>query len=227
MFTCGKVFADINVELDVVFSDSTIQCRYLYVLAPSAGRTNDTLAVFDTLHFNGPNRVSLFYSVHSGCKNTLSMVDSAGVHLLSSPFRISSQRTTFVVVVGKRQIEVTCKDYLYLRKNDDEQSYYVFLLIFFVVKLLMTTIFVLFLKLPKRIIIIASVAFFLNAFVDWLLPLHYLFRLLLIMLAEYLLIAIVVRRYMSSWLQAALLVLAVNITGYGIIVVLYILYVFW
>ena len=226
MFACGKLFAGIGVELDVVFSDSTIQCRYLYVLHPAANGANDTLAVFDTLSFNGINRVSLFYSVHSGGINALSMVDSAGVHFVSNTFRVSPRHTVFAVVVGERQIEVAGKDYLYLRKNDNEQSYYVFLLIFFAVKLLMTTVFVLLSKLPKRIIFIASGAFLLSAFIDWLFPLNHLYRLFLIMLTEYLLIALAGRKSIS-WLRAALLVLVVNLIGFGIIVFLYIMYVFW
>ena len=226
VITYGKAFADINVELDVVFSDSTVQCRYLYVLCPAKYGVNDTLAVFDTLSFNGTNRVSLFYSAGMNEKNILSMVDSGGVHVVSKPFRVSSQRTTFAVIVGERKIKVTGKDYLYLRKNDDERSYYIFLLIFFVAKLLMTTIFVLFSKLPKRIIPVASGAFLLSAFFDWLFPLNYLYRFLLIIIAEYLLIALVGRKFIS-WLRAARLVLAVNIVGYGFIAFLYILYVFW
>ena len=82
--SCGKAFANIDVELDVVFNDSTFQCRHLYVLCPAADGTKDTLAVFDTLLFNGRNRVSLFYSVHSEGKNMLSMVNSAGVHVESN-----------------------------------------------------------------------------------------------------------------------------------------------
>jgi len=226
MFTCGKVFAGVNVELDVVFSDSTVQCQYLYVLRPAADGANDTLAVFDTLSFNGRNRVSLFYTADFAGKNMLSMVDFAGVPIISNPFNISPRRTTFAVVVGERQIEVAGKDYLYLRNNNNEQSFYVFLLIFFVVKLLMTTVFVLFTKLPKRVISIASGAFLLSAFFDWLFPLNYLYRLLLMMLAEYLLIALVGRKSIS-WLRAALLVLIVNIAGFGIIFFLFMCYTFW
>ena len=167
LLTCGRLFADVSVELDVAFGDSAIYCRYLYVLCPAANGTNDTLAVFDTLSFNGQNRVSLFYSVRSGCKNTLLLVDSAGVQLASNPFRISPRRTTFAVVVGRQQITVSGKTYL-----------------------------------------------------------NYLFWFLIILLAEYLLIALVCRKSIS-WLRAALLVLLVNMAAFGIIVFLYLLYVFW
>jgi len=226
LLVCGNAIADVNVELDVVFSDTTIQCRYLYVLHPAANGATDTLAAFDSLSFNGLNRVSLFYKAGRDGKNILSMVDSAGVNVLSQPFRVSPRRTVFAVVVGRRQIEVTGKDYLYLRKNENEQSYYVFLLIFFVVKLLLTTIFVLFSTLRKRIIPIASGAFLLSAFMDWLFPMNYLYRLVLIIIAEYLLIALAARRYVS-WLRSAALVLAVNLAGFGIIIFLYMMFVFW
>jgi len=230
ILACGKMFANIGVELDVVFKDcadsSIVQYRYLYVLCPAADGTSDSLAVFDTLHFNGKNRVSLFYSVHSNGKNILSMVDSAGVYLESKPFMVSPKRTTFAVVVGQQQIEVVAKDYLYLRKNENEHSYYVFLLIFFVVKFLFTVIFVFISKLPKRNVFIASGAFILSAFIDWLIPLNYLYRFLMIILAEYLLIALVGRKSIS-WLRAAMLALTVNIAGFGFIAILYLLYVFW
>jgi len=226
MLICGKAFAGINVELDVVFRDSTVQCRYLYALSPAADGTNDTLAIFDTLSFNGKNRVSLFYFVQSDEKNKLLMVDSDGTYVESNFFKISPHRTTFAVIVGERQIEVAGKDYLYLRKNENERSYYVFLLIFFAVKFLITVIFVLLSKLPGRVISIASGAFLLSAFVDWLFPLNYLYRILIIMLAEYLLIALIGRKFIS-WLRTAMLIFGVNMAGTGIIVILYLMYVFW
>jgi len=230
MLACGKMFASIGVELDIVFRDyadsSSVQYRNLFVLCPAADGTSDTLAIFDTLYFNGKNRVSLFYSVHSDGKNILSIVDSAGVHVESKPFKVSPKRTTFSVVVRQQQIEVFAKDYLYLRKKEDEHSYYVFLLIFFSVKLLITVFFVFVSKLPRRNISIASGAFILTAFIDWLFPLNYLYRFLIIILAEYLLITLVGRKSIS-WMRSAVLVLLVNIAGFGIIAVLYLLYVFW
>lgn len=223
MLTCGKLFANSVVELDVVFKDSTIQCRYLYVLVPEA---NDTLAVFDSLSFNGKNRVSLFYSAGFDGKNLLSIVDSGGVHIKSKPFMTSPRRTVFSVVVGRRQIEVTGKDYLYLRKNDNERSYYVFLFIFVIIKILITIIFGFASKQRKRIVAIASGAFLISAFIDWLFPIDYLYRFLMILLAEYLAIALTGHRFIS-WLRAAMLVLTVNIIGFGMIAILYLLYVFW
>jgi len=223
---CVKSFANVNVELDVVFSDSTVNCRYLYVLASSANGTNDTLAVFDTLSFNRQNRVSLFYSVLSNGKNTLSLVDSAGVHVKSKPFKVSPQHTTFKVELGQQQIKITHKDFLYPLKNEDARSYFVFLIVFFVIKILITVVFVFASKQRKRIIAIASGAFLLSAFIDWLIPLNYLYRLLMILLAEYLLIALIGRRFIS-WLRAAMLVATVNMVGFGMIVLLYLMYVFW
>jgi len=223
MLACGKMF---GVELDVVFRDSTVQCRCLYVLSPAADGTKDTLAIFDSLSFNGKNRVSLFYSVPYVEKNTLLMIDSAGMQVESNPFKPSPRRTSFAVVIGRQQIEVFAKDYLYLRKNENEQSYFVFLLFFFIVKLIITVIFVFTSKLPGHIISIASGAFLISAFIDWLFPVNYLYRFLMIILAEYLLIALVGRKSIS-WLQTAMLVLIVNIAGFGIIGILYLLYVFY
>ena len=222
---CGKALADIDVELDVVFNDS-IQCRYLYVLNPGTEGLSDTLAVFDTLAFNGQSRVSLFYAATSVGKNILALVDSGGLQIESNPFGISLQRTTFVVLVGQQQIKVTVKDYLYPQKNEDERSYFIFLLIFCVVKIIIVAVFVFSSKLPKRLILIASGTFLLTAFVDWFLPVHYLYRFLMMALAEYLLIAVVGRKSIS-WLRAAVLALVINIAGYGMIAVLYAGFVFW
>ena len=226
LFACGKAFSGIGVELDVAFEDSTVHCRYLYVLAIGVDGQNDTIAIFDTLSFNGQNRISLFYTAPSSGKNMLSMVDSAGVTVQSKPFILSPRRTTFDVVVGKQQIKVINYDYHYLRKDGNESSFYVFLTIFFIIKTLITIIFVLVSKQRKRIITIASGAFLLCAFIDWLSPLNYLYRLLIIILTEYLMIKLIGFKYIS-WLRAALLVLIVNIVGYGIIAILNLTYVFW
>lgn len=223
---CGKVCAGIDVELDVVFSDTTLQCRYLYVLSPNAAGTNDTLAVFDTLSFNGRHPVSLFYTVASEGKNMLCVVDSGGLHIESNSFGISPRRTVFAVRAGRQQIKVTAKDYLYPLKNEDERSYFVFLLIFFVVKMMITAIFVFSSKLPKRLITIASGAFLLSAFADWLLPVHYLYRFVVIALCEYLMMTTFGRRSIS-WLRASALIVTVNVAGYGIIAILYLTFVFW
>ena len=226
IFSCSELLANIGVELDVSFRDSTVQCRYLYVLSPNTGGTNDTLAVFDSLSFNGQNRVSLFYAASPAEDNMLLMADSSGMQIESKLFRVSHRRTTFDVIVGKQQIKVTNKDYLYPQKNEDERSYFIFLTIFLVVKILITAIFVFTTEHPKRIVSIASGAFLLSAFVDWFFPLHYLCRFLITMVVEYLLIAFVGHRSIS-WLWSALLVLLVNVIGFGFITVLYLLYVFW
>lgn len=230
---CGKAFAGIDVELDIVFNDSlrrvdgsAVQCRFMYVICPATDGANDTLAIFDTLSFDRKNRVSLFYSIPSDGKNKLVVIDSDGLHVESNLFRISTHRTTFAVTIDGRKIEVVGKDYLYLRKNESEQSYYAFLLIFFVVKFLITFIFVSLSKLPWRVISIASGAFLLSAFIDWLFPLNYLYRLLITMLAEYLLIALIGRKSIS-WLKTAMLVLVVNLAGVGFIFLLYLMFVFW
>ena len=228
LLACGKLSASIGVELDVAFkSDSArMQYRHLYALRLAMGGETDTLAVFDSLFFNGTERVSLFYFASAEGKNMLAIVDSAGTHAYSKPFKLSPRRTTFSVVVGQRSIDIVAKDFLYLRKNEEEHSYYVFLLIFFVTKFLITAIFVLASKIPKRNISVSCGAFLLSAFIDWFLPLDYLYRLLMVALAEYLMIALVGRGAISRT-QAALLVIAVNMTGLGIIAGTYLLYVFW
>ena len=106
----GKTFSNIDVELDVVFRDSTVQCQYLYVLCSDK---NDTTAVFDTLSFNGYDRVSLFYSVKEDEKNKISIIYFGGAHLESKSFTVSPRTNIFSVVVDKQQINVEKKNYLY------------------------------------------------------------------------------------------------------------------
>ena len=225
-FVCGKTLAGIDVELDVVFNALTVQCRYLYVLCADTKKTTDTLAIFDSLSFNRQNRVSLFYSASSTGENMLSMVDAEGTHVTSEPFNVSHLQTVFTVAVDRQHISVTGKNFLYPLKNEDKSSFFVFLLIFFTVKILIATISIFISKLPKRIIPIAAGAFLLSVFIDWFFPFNYLYRFLIAMLIEYLIIALVGRKSIS-WLRAALLVVVVNMAGYGIIALLYIFYVFW
>jgi hypothetical protein len=225
MFACAKAFAGIDVELEVVFRDSVPQCCYLYVLSPNAG-TNDTLAVFDTLSFDGRSRISLFYTAAAGSNQFLSLVNPDGQHRQSRMFKVLPQRTGFVVMVGQRRINIINTDYLYPRKNGDERSYFVFLLFFFAVKFCIVVAFVFTAQLPRRNIAISSGAFLLSAFIDWMLPIPYLYRFLMMVLAEYLLIALVGRRSVS-WFRAALLVLVVNMVGFGLITSLYLWFVFW
>ena len=182
--------------------------------------------MFDTLSFNGQNRVSLFFTANSSEKNMLSMVDSSGLHIESNSFRISPHRTTFAVFVDRQQIKIASKDYLYPLKNKDERSYFIFLLFFFVVKIVITTIFVFSSKMHKRLISIASGAFLISSFIDWFLPVHYLYCFFATALAEYLLIAVVGHKSIS-WFRTAMLVLTVNITGFGMIAALYLGFVFW
>jgi hypothetical protein len=135
-------------------------------------------------------------------------------------------RTTFDVVVGKQQIKVTNTDYRYLQKNGDKSSFFVFLTIFFTVKVLITTFFVVLTKQRKRIIAIASGAFLISALIDWCFPLNYLYRLIIIVIAEYLMIKLIGLKYIS-WFRTAALVLTVNLAGFGVIAILYLCYVFW
>lgn len=105
-----NTFSNIDVELDVVFRDSTVQTRYLYVLCSDK---NDTVAVFDTLSFNGYDRVSLFYSVNGRNENMLAMLDSGGVQFESKPFTVSPRSNIFSVIIDNRKISVEKKSYLY------------------------------------------------------------------------------------------------------------------
>ncbi len=223
---CGRAVAGVNIELDVVFRDSTKQCQFLYILVPNAEGNNDTLAVFDTLSFNKQSRISLFYTAPSDRKNLISIVDTSGLHLESRPFKVSSEQTTFTVFIKKHQVKVVNKDYLYPQKNEDKQSYFFFLLIFFIVKILIATIYIFISKLPKRLISIAAGTFLLSAFIDWFLPYNYFYRLLITALVEFLLIFLVGRKSIP-WFRAILLVILVNVVGFGIIVTAYLLYVFW
>jgi len=222
LLACGRLFANIGVELDVVFktdSDS-VQYKLLYVLA------GDTLAVFDSLHISGKERTSLFYFASADEKNVIVIVDAEGKSIQSKPFKLSPRRTTFSVAVRQQSVDVVAKDFLYLRKYEEERSYYVFLMIFFVTKFLLAVIFIFAAKIPKRNISTACGAFLLSAFIDWFLPLEHILRFLLVILSEYLLVALFGRRSIS-WLQTALLVIVVNMVGFGIIATLYLAYVFW
>jgi hypothetical protein len=224
---CGQASANIGIELDVVFGDSTVQCRYLYVLRHDVAESkNDTLAVFDSLSFNGLTRVSLFFTANNDGNHILLMVDKNGELFESNHFKISSQRTVFPVVVQQRQISVTDSIFLNPRKNDNDNLYLIFRLLFLAVKVLLAISYILVFKLRVRNIAIVSCAFLPSVLIEWFFPLNYFYRLLLIMLVEYLLIAIVGRRSISL-LHAAALVVIVNAAGFGIISVIYLLQLFW
>ena len=229
-----KVFAGIDVELVVFFKDTAVQCQYFYVLDTYEKGKSSTLAVFDTLSFNGNDRVSLFYTAKNGGINTVLMVDTAGVLMKSKPFRVSSGRllntgstsAVFNVVIGQGQISVALRNHHYLQKNRNNYSYFIFLFTSFTVKFLIAFILILLSNLPKRIITVASGAFLLSIFIDLLFPFHYIYRFIMTLLAGYILIAIVLRKSIS-WLQTTMLVLIVNIAGFGIIAFMYIFYVLW
>lgn len=227
VFSVHDTLAGFGVELDIVFRDSIQDYRFLYVLGndPQSG-TNDTIAVFDSLSFNQQHRTSLFYTAPQKQENWLSFMDANGENLESKTFVVSPLRTTFAVVVGSHQIKVAPKDFLHPQKDEDERSYFSFLFIFFLVKLLIAVLFIFSNKLPKRLISIASGAFLLSGFIDWYVPLHYFFRFLMVLVLEFLLISLVGRKSIS-WLQSLLLVIIVNVIGFGIISGIYLLYVFW
>ena len=223
---CGRLSAGVDVELDVAFGDSTFRCKCLYVLRSGADGASDTLAVFDTLSFSRQNRISLFYTAPAGRENMISAVDSGGNVRTSSLFGISPQRTTFTVFIGPQNIRVSVRDYLYPLKNEHKESYFFFLLIFFAVKICLAIACIFVAKLSKRLIPVAAGTFLLSAFIDWLLPMNYIFRFLLVMTVEFLLITMGGRKHVSL-LRAALLAPVVNVVGFGIIAAAYLFYVFW
>jgi hypothetical protein len=222
----GKVLADFDVELDVFFKDSTLNGRYLYVLEFSQGKSADTLAVFDSLAFNRQDRISLFYNSEQIRETKLVYIDTSGLNLNSKIFKPSPGRTTFAVSINRQNIKIVNKDFAYPQKNEDEQSYLYYLSIFVFVKILIAMVFIFASTLPKRLISISSGTFLLSVLIDWNLPLHYFIRFLITALAEFLLISLIGRKHIS-WLQSVLLVIIVNIAGFGIILGGYLLYVFW
>ena len=219
---CGNVFAEIDVELDVV---TNVQCKYLYVISKDIKENrSDTIARFDSLSFN-EMRASLFYTVRKRGVNIISIVDFDGATIESKPFKVSRGNNVFSVIVEQQSIKINRKNYLYPLKNDDDKSYYVFLLIFFTVKMLIAVVFIFLAKLPKLNIVTASGAFLLSAFIDWLLPINYLWRILLMIVTEFLLIAFFGRERITP-LGTLKLVLVINAIGFGIISLLYFSYTF-
>ena len=227
------MWANVDVELDVVFKDTTVQCRYLYVISLDRQGTGDTIAIFDTLSFKRHEGVSLFYSVENDETNILVIIDTAGMVIQSKPFRILSGKfirnrnvpAVFTVVIGKEQIAVANKKYRYLESYENKSMYFVFMLLFITVKLLIAISFSLLSELHRRIILIASGAFLFTALMVWFIPLYHIYRLFITIFTEYLLIAVIGRKYIS-WLLAAILILIVNLAGFGIITLMYIFYVF-
>ncbi len=224
---CGKSFAGIEVELDVTFPDSTRHPQFLYVLGFESEANADTLAVFDSLSFTGHHQISLFFTVpHKQEIQLVTVVNGDDQGTESRLFKVSFWRTTFVVSIDEYQIDVMLKDYLYPQKNEDDYSYFWFLLIFVVVKTFIAVIFLVLRKMPKRLIPISSGTFMLSAFIDWFIPLNYVIRFLITTLVEFLLIALVGHKSIS-WLQTALLIIIVNVVGFGLIFIAYFGYVFW
>jgi len=216
-----------DVELDVVFVDTTFFVKYLYVISSEInGATGDTLALFDTLSFNRHDRVSLFYSVSNKRNSIISIVDSDGIQIESKPFRIRTTRrnlpAVFAVVVENRQVTVAKRDYLHFQKKGSLG----FLVIFVSVKFLIMLCFVMLSTLPKRTIAVASIAFFASGVINWLIPHYFAYKILIYIPLEYLTILLIGRKFIS-WLPAAFLVLAVNISGLGVIALLYLIHMFW
>ena len=112
-FLWAQATANIVVELDVDFRDSTVQCNYMYVTRYDAiGGNNYMLAVFDSISFNRFDRVSLFYNVNETENNMLFMVDTHGTRFKSNSFTVSPHSSAFAVVVEQQKISITKINYL-------------------------------------------------------------------------------------------------------------------
>jgi len=170
-FLCAPQAASANivVELDVSFRDSTVQCRCMYVMRYDVVEgNNDMLAIFDSISFNRFDRVSLFYNVNEAENNILFMVDTHGTLFKSNPFKVSTHSDTFSVVVEQQQISITKTDFL----------------------------------------------------------IDHLYKLLILVFVEYLLIVIIGRKSKLLF-RLAVIVFIANLAGFGIITVVYILHTFW
>ena len=220
---CGKLYGSIDVELDVLFGDSTVNCRCMYVICID---DNDTIAAFDTLSFFGYDRASLFYRMNGDGKDKLILLYNDSVLVESNIFEVLARRAVFDVVIWRDKISVSAKDYLYPRKNNNKYSYFIYLLIFFAIKTLLTALYIFIIPLAKRNILIASGVFLISSLIDWSLPVHFFFRFVLTVALEYIMISLIGRKSIT-WGWSAVLVLLVNISGAGIIALLYFFFSFW
>ena len=212
----------LSIELDIMFTDSARHYQYLCIL----DRNNDTLSISDSLAFNGTEGVSLFYQIAPEKEIKISATDTDN-HSIESPFfKVSSRRTTFLVVFQDQYIDVSVKDFLYPIKGDKEESYLWFLLIFFVVKFIIALIYILANRIPASSLYIVAGVFILSSFISWLVPLNYIIRLGIVVLTEFTVIILFTWKK-TSILHISLLVLINNLASFGLISFMYLLYTFW
>ena len=223
---CEKNVSGIGVELDVTFADSTLHPCVLYALSSPLEGVVDTLAIFDSLSFSGLQPVSLFFDISRKQEIQLKLVGTNYLIVQSKLFQVSPRKTIYAVSIDAEQINLSHRDFLYLKKKDSYNSYFFFLLIFFVVKTIIAAIYIAIERLPKRLILFLSGIFLLTAFIDWFVPLDYMIRFFIIALAEFFLIALTGRKFIS-WKQISLLIITVNIVGFGLIFAIYSGYIFW
>jgi hypothetical protein len=226
LFLSCKIFAGFTIELDVTFNEDSLHYQNIFVIAPDMEEAGDTITIFNSMAFKGQLQTSLFFTASQKQEIKITAVTSDGKEAESRSFQISPQRSTFSVLIDAEKIKVRTKDFLYPQKNDDEKSYFVFLLIFFIVKLLIACIYIFLTKLPKRLISISAGIFLFSGFFEWVLPVNYLIRFFIIALIEFLLIIIFAKKDLT-WIQSIILIIIVNLAGFGIIVLSYLIYVFW
>jgi hypothetical protein len=221
LFCCGTTNGR-HIELEVISHDS-LSFRYLYVL--DAGN-NDTLAVFDSLYVGGAKRNTLYFSANKAQNIRLLLLTTAWQRIESASFAVSARHPAFAVTIDDLQMNVAGKDFRYPQKNEDDNSYWMFLLIFFAVKILISTAYIYALNLPRSLLYSVSGVFLLSSLIYWSLPVYYLFRILTMLVFEFGLLFLTERKKLPL-LHNALLVIAENIAGVGLIEFVYLFYVFW
>ncbi|MDR3093782.1 MAG: hypothetical protein LBU62_03950 [Bacteroidales bacterium] len=221
LFCCGTIYGR-QIELEVIVPDS-LSFRHLYVL--NAGN-NDTLAVFDSMYVGYAKRSTLYFPSKEAQYIRLLLLTTSWQRIESASFSISARHSAFTVTINDLQIKVTRRDFRYPQKNEDDNSYWVFLLIFFLVKILISTACIYAMNLPRSLLYSISGVFLLSSLIYWSLPMFYLLRILVMVVFEFGILFLMESKKMPL-LHNALLVIAENIAGVGLIELVYLFYVFW
>jgi hypothetical protein len=178
------------------------------------------------LSFETPDRSTLYFSADNNQEIKLIMLTAGWQRMESETFTVSPQQSTLLVTVENDEISISAKDFRYPEKDSNENSYFVFLLIFFAVKLLISIAYIFAFRLPKQLFSIAAGIFLLSAFIDWTLPIHFLLRLASVIAFEFGLFFFTSRKIFPL-LHNIVMTIAVNIAGFGLIMLAYLIYVFW
>ncbi|MDR0713574.1 MAG: hypothetical protein LBF89_04855 [Bacteroidales bacterium] len=208
-----------TVELNVAACD-TIRYRFLYVIN-TAG--NDTIAAFDSLSFDRKEN-SLYFNCEDEPTLRICIVTDRQ-SAVSESFTVFSQHTLFYVSLQDDMVNVSIENFQYPQNEENKSAYFVFLLIFFTVKWSISATYIFVMRLPKRLLSVAAGTFLLSAFIDWYLPVNYLFRLPILAFAE-------CGLFLTAWKilplkHNILMVSGANIAGFGLIILLYLLFIFW